>query len=96
MSGRPILNVSRKAEAKYTEAILSGRIKPSGRSKYLESDNVALRGAATGSKASWRENDSYVPARDNPQDNVRPGADDHKRCMSKGMETQATYHRGHV
>lgn len=38
--------------------------------------------------------DTYVPARDNPQENVRPGADDHKKHLSLPM--QATYHRGHV
>ena len=40
--------------------------------------------------------ETYVPARDNPQENVRPGADDHKKHLSLPMQAQATYHRGHV
>lgn len=38
----------------------------------------------------------YVPARDNPQENIRPGADDHKKHKSLGPTGQAVYHdRGH-
>jgi len=38
----------------------------------------------------------YVPARDTPQENVRPGADDHKQHKSLPMQAQATYRRHYV
>lgn len=41
-----------------------------------------------------REN--YVPARDNPQENVRPGADDHLKYRSAPTVGSAVYRdRGH-
>jgi hypothetical protein len=39
---------------------------------------------------------TYIPARDNPMHNVRPGADDHKLHKSLPAQGHATYHRGHV
>lgn len=96
MSGRPITNLSRKAEKQLTEAVLSGRVAVQ-KSKYLQSDSIALRGMTPASTSSWRSAEIYSPARDNPQNNVRPGADDHQRFASKGAETQAIYHdRGHA
>ena len=38
----------------------------------------------------------YVPHLHNPQENVRPGADDHKAFKSLPAQGHATYHRGHV
>lgn len=40
---------------------------------------------------------TYIPARDNPPDPMRPGADDHKRYKSLEDKSTAVYHdRGHV
>ncbi len=38
----------------------------------------------------------YIPSRDNPQENVRPGADDHLKYKSLPAQARAVYHRGHV
>lgn len=38
-------------------------------------------------QSSWKQRESYVPARDNPQENVRPGADDHLKHKSAGAPT---------
>ena len=85
--GRSITNVSKKATERYTKMILSGEIQLEGRTPCLL--------PATGSTASWKDGD-YIPSRDNPQSNIRPGADDHKRYASKGVEAQVTYRRGHA
>lgn len=40
---------------------------------------------------------TYIPSRDNPQHNVRPGADDHKKFKSlEDKGTAAVYRRHHV
>jgi hypothetical protein len=39
--------------------------------------------------------EKYVPAKHNPQENVRPGADDHKQHKSLPTEGHATYRRHH-
>ena len=40
---------------------------------------------------------TYIPARDNPPDPMRPGAEDHKRHKSLEDKGNAVYHdRGHV
>ena len=39
--------------------------------------------------------EKYVPAKHNPQDNVRPGADDHKAFKSLPTQGHATYRRHH-
>ena len=35
--------------------------------------------------------ETYVPSRDNPQENVRPGADDHKKHRSLNSHVMAVY-----
>lgn len=41
--------------------------------------------------------DTYVPSRDNPMENVRPGADDHRKHASLNSHVMAVYKdRGHV
>ena len=52
------------------------------------------RGTASARPRVEVPKDVYIPARDNPQENVRPGADDHRKHLSLPM--QATYHRGRV
>ena len=38
----------------------------------------------------------YVPAKHNPQENMRPGADDHRKWKSLGDKGGVVYHdRGH-
>lgn len=63
--------------------------------KTVTSDNVDLRPMVKAHLIGPAKG-TYVPSRDNPQDNVRPGADDHLKHKSLPMQAQATYHRGHV
>lgn len=62
--------------------------------KTCTSDNVALRQPA--GKHYVPPRDSYIPSCDNPQDPIRPGADDHLKHKSLPMQAQATYRRHHI
>ena len=62
--------------------------------KTVTSDNIALRQTVKAHLIDPLAG-TYVPSRDNPQDNVRPGADDHKKHLSLPMQAQATYRRHH-
>lgn len=47
--------------------------------------NPKLPGQALPPSMDLFERVNYKPSRDNPQTNVRPGADDHKRLRSRGF-----------
>ena len=63
--------------------------------KTVTSDNVDLRPMVKAHLIDPLAG-TYIPSRDNPQENMRPGADDHKKWKSLEDKGSVIYHdRGH-